>query len=84
MRTGLLLNGRMEPITPKEGRLAKGVISATRLAKKSPGTRDESVSIDTQICQTFMALMASKMAREETQRNRKPKVRRFRIPLKLS
>jgi hypothetical protein len=80
MRQALFFQGKVEPITPREARLASSVIRAVRLAKR-PAEDVRADEIDAQMTRCMIALFASKLAAAE--RRRKPRVKRFRIPLRL-
>jgi hypothetical protein len=89
MRSGLLVNGRFEPLTPKEARSARMIVRLRRASKT--GSQEKllevmqsmGLSMNAQIGACFAALMLSQIDSEQKRIQKPRRPRKFRIPLDL-
>jgi hypothetical protein len=81
VRSGLLFQGRLESTSTKEARMLKAFLKAVRLAKRRP-EEVPAGEIEAQLTNCAIAVIGSNLAAGERKR-KSPKVKRFRIPLKL-
>ena len=83
VRSGLLLDGKLLPSTRKEARSLAMFLQCLQLAKRPvQQVPDEDIQSHSHLTNCTVALLASQLLAARDPK-RKPKVKRFRIPLRL-